>query len=55
MPTSIDFKYHAFLSYAHADVYWGKWLHNQLESFRISRAETRLQMQPFPHSINLPR
>jgi tetratricopeptide (TPR) repeat protein len=37
MPTSIDFKYHAFLSYAHADVYWGKWLHNQLESFRIDR------------------
>jgi tetratricopeptide (TPR) repeat protein len=37
MPTPVDFKYHAFLSYAHADVRWAKWLHSQLESFRIDR------------------
>jgi formylglycine-generating enzyme required for sulfatase activity len=28
-------KYQAFLSYAHADARWGKWLHSQLENFRI--------------------
>ena len=35
MPTPVDFKYHAFLSYAHADVRRAKWLHSQLEGFRI--------------------
>jgi tetratricopeptide (TPR) repeat protein len=37
MPTPVQFKYHAFLSYAHADVDWAKWLHNQLEGFRIDQ------------------
>jgi TIR domain len=37
MPTPVHFKYRAFLSYAHADVRWGKWLHSQLEGFRIDR------------------
>jgi len=37
MPAPVYFKYHAFLSYAHADVRWGKWLHGQLEGFRIDR------------------
>jgi tetratricopeptide (TPR) repeat protein len=37
VPTPVHFKYHAFLSYAHADVRWGKWLHSQLEGFRIDR------------------
>ena len=37
MPTPVQFKYHAFLSYAHADVRWAKWLHSQLEGFRIDR------------------
>jgi hypothetical protein len=35
VPTAL--KYTAFLSYAHADVSWGKWLHSQLESFRIDK------------------
>ena len=35
MSDPIDFKYRAFLSYAHADVAWGKWLHGKLEAFRI--------------------
>jgi tetratricopeptide (TPR) repeat protein len=30
-------KYRAFLSYAHLDVKWGKWLHNKLEKFRIDQ------------------
>jgi tetratricopeptide (TPR) repeat protein len=33
----IQFKYRAFLSYAHADVRWGKWLHGQLEKYRIGK------------------
>ena len=37
MLTPVRFKYYAFLSYAHADVRWGKWLHGQLEGFRIDR------------------
>jgi tetratricopeptide (TPR) repeat protein len=37
MPTPVGFKYHAFLSYARADVRWAKWLHSQLEGFRIDR------------------
>lgn len=30
-----DFKYRAFISYAHADERWAKWLHKELEGFRI--------------------
>lgn len=30
-------KYRAFLSYAHADVRWGRWLHSHLENFRIDK------------------
>src|SRR5215469_11319567 len=37
MSAPIDFKYRAFLSYAHANVRWGKWLHRQLEQFVIDR------------------
>ena len=37
MPTPVHLKYPAFLSYAHADVGWAKWLHGQLEGFRIDR------------------
>lgn len=35
VPAPVDFKYRAFLSYAHADARWAKWLHGQLEAFRI--------------------
>ena len=35
--SSAKFKYRAFLSYAHADVTWGKRLHGHLESFRIDK------------------
>ena len=32
-----EFKYRAFLSYAHVDTAWGKRLHRQLEVFRIDK------------------
>jgi len=32
-----DFKYKAFISYSHADEKWAKWLHKNLESFRIPK------------------
>jgi tetratricopeptide (TPR) repeat protein len=31
------FKYRAFLSYAHADMQWGKWLHSRLEGYRLDK------------------
>ncbi|MFM1815460.1 MAG: hypothetical protein RLZ98_2155 [Pseudomonadota bacterium] len=37
MAGPIDFRYRAFLSYAHADVRWAKWLHARLEGYRIDR------------------
>ena len=30
-------KYRAFLSYAHADLSWGKWLHGRLEGYRLDK------------------
>ena len=40
----------AFLSYAHADASWGRWLHAQLEGFRIDKAlvgrETAIGLVP---------
>ena len=37
MAEIIELKYRAFLSYAHADMTWAKWLHGRLEAFRIDR------------------
>ncbi len=37
MPAPIQLKYRAFLSYAHANASWGRWLHGQLEGFRIDK------------------
>jgi hypothetical protein len=34
---TVRFKYHAFLSYGHRDVSWAKWLHGQLEGFRLDK------------------
>jgi hypothetical protein len=36
MSDSINFKYHAFLSYSHADTPMAEWLHSHLESFPLS-------------------
>ena len=30
-----ELKYRAFLSYAHADKAWARWLHSRLERFRL--------------------
>src|SRR4051794_10548223 len=37
VPAPVDLRYRAFLSYAHADARWAKWLHGQLEAFRIDK------------------
>jgi tetratricopeptide (TPR) repeat protein len=37
MAEPASFKYRAFLSYAHADTRWAKWLHRQLEGFRLDK------------------
>ena len=53
MSDPVSFKYRAFLSYAHADLAWGKWLHGQLEAYRLDRdlvgRETALG--PVPKSL----
>src|SRR5262249_61998830 len=54
MPAPVHFKYQAFLSYAHADVRWAKWLHGQLEGFPSDRdlagRETSRGIAPQPLS-----
>ncbi len=37
MSVLIPLTFRAFLSYAHADLRWGKWLHSQLEKFTIDK------------------
>jgi tetratricopeptide (TPR) repeat protein len=37
MMEAIQFKYRAFLSYAHADARWAKWLYRRLEDFRLDK------------------
>jgi tetratricopeptide (TPR) repeat protein len=37
VPAPVQFKYRAFLSYAHADTRWARWLHGKLEGFRIDK------------------
>jgi tetratricopeptide (TPR) repeat protein len=32
-----DFKYKAFISYAHSDEKWARWLHRSLETYRVPR------------------
>src|SRR5499427_2675174 len=36
-PAPAAIRYHAFLSYSHADAAWAKWLHTALEAFRIEK------------------
>jgi len=33
-----QFKYWAFISYSHADMRWGDWLHKKLEGYRVPRS-----------------
>ncbi len=53
MPAPVDFKYLAFLSYAHADVARGKQLHGQLEAIRIDKdlAGRETPRGPVPKSL----
>jgi tetratricopeptide (TPR) repeat protein len=53
VPAPVDFKYRAFLSYAHADAKWAKWLHGQLEAFRIDHdlAGRETPLGPVPKTL----
>ena len=53
MSAPIQLKYRAFLPYALADLRWGKWLHGQLEGFRIDKdlAGRATPMGPVPKSL----
>jgi tetratricopeptide (TPR) repeat protein len=35
VPCTIALRYHAFISYSHADARWAKWLHRKLEDFHL--------------------
>ena len=37
MADHAQFKFSAFLSYAHADARWGAWLHKRLEGYKLDR------------------
>jgi len=37
MAETVAFKYRASISYSHADTSWAKWLHRDLERFRIDK------------------
>ena len=37
MAEPIGLKYRAFISYSHTDTSWAKWLHRELEGFRIDK------------------
>ncbi|MCB1549796.1 MAG: toll/interleukin-1 receptor domain-containing protein, partial [Hyphomicrobiaceae bacterium] len=37
MAETVPLKYRAFLSYAHADTRWAKWLHAAIEKFRLDK------------------
>ena len=53
MSSSIALKYRAFLSYAHADARWAKWLHSRLEGFRIDKdlIGRPTDMRPVPKTL----
>ncbi len=40
-----DYRYRAFISYAHADEAWARWLHKSLETYRLPRRLVGLQTQ----------
>jgi hypothetical protein len=49
----VPFKYRAFLSYAHADTRWAKWLHGKLEGFPIDKdlVGRATDMGPVPKTV----
>ena len=51
-----QFKFSAFLSYAHADARWGTWLHKRLEGYKLDRelvGRVTPVAQPFTRSPSL--
>lgn len=52
-PPQRALKYRAFLSYAHADVSWARWLHGQLEGFRVDEdvVGRNTALGPVPRSL----
>ena len=48
-----EFRYRAFLSYAHVDMKWGKWVHGRLEGYRPGRdqAGRATPLGPVPERI----
>lgn len=53
MAETVDFRYRAFLSYAHADTAWAKWLHGRLEGFRVDKdlAGRATPLGPMPKTL----
>ena len=53
MSAPVILKYRAFLSYAHADMTWGRWLHKNLEAFRIDKdlVGRATPMGPVPQNL----
>lgn len=53
MPAIEHLQYCAFLSYAHADMNWARWLHRQLEGFRVDKSLVGRQtsMGPVPAAL----
>src|SRR6516225_8926443 len=53
MGEPVSFKYHAFVSYAHADTRWAKWLHGRLEGFRFDKdlIGRKTQLGPVPKML----
>ena len=45
------FKYRAFISYSHSDEKWARWLHHNLETYRIPKhlVGTETESGPIPH------
>jgi tetratricopeptide (TPR) repeat protein len=48
---NIPFKYRAFISYSHSDEKWARWLHHNLETYRIPKhlVGTETGSGPIPH------
>lgn len=52
-PLEPALKYRAFLSYAHADIAWARWLHGKLEGFRVDEdlVGRKTALGPVPASL----
>jgi len=46
-----DFRYHAFISYSHADEAWARWLHRAIETYRIPARLRRASGDTLPKRL----